>query len=996
MTKKLFHTLLVTFFAFATSSLIAQEIQIQGKPNPSLINPLPSLSDIDDDDGQPINNSPKSSNGTDFGNVNRGESNTHEFRIRNRDNNTSLRITSVDFPVGGQFVVSGLPAVPFTIPAGEDNDFTITYTPTIFDTRVIRVTFGNNDPNEGQTTFRLQGTGVGPDMKIFETSPTVEIPDFEETDFGSILAASSATVVRTFLIRNDGNRLLSLSNPTVGIRLIEEGEFITGGTGFDFQGVLGVGGISPGEERTFTMTFDPEFPGSFRSLFRVGTNDRRPGRDNQDMIVVGVATGIPDISIAGTTNGSPDPVIFVDTNVGEETVRDSSIRNLGDVDLLFNTPELRGRDADQFEIRSLADDGRISPDGSINFTIRFRPTSPGLKTATFSIRSNDPNEDPYSFVVQGRGNGPQILIVGGSSATTVADGSTIAGGPNGTMFPERPVASGMAGRTYNIRNTGNAPLRIESAVVTGLDPGAFTILRPDTGAGSPEIIPGGEVILGIVFDPTEVGLQEAVIDLQTNVVGPTEHYTFAVSGIGRNAGNEPAIEVRHGIRGGFLISDGDATPSSIDGTDFGQLASSATPVVRTFQVRNSGEATLDISSVELLQFGSGFTVSGGTGTVSPGLSRSFTVSFSPTSGAGLKTAIVIIRSNAPEIPTYDFTVQGTILSPGDPDITVRGGSNPSIVIKTTDDTPTIEEGTDFGAISSVDAPLTHRFFLDNNGETDLRVSGINLVQLVPVPGFSLTGQETVIEAGETGEIAITLDPLSALGRKKAQVQINTNDPDTPIYVFDIIGRITFGVPEPNILVSGGTGLVAIASGDVIPDLTDGTDFGSFTPTSLTTTRAFQIANTGTGMLSTNMVTLGTSGAGFTVSSMPEFLAGGETATFTVAFDPAAAGPGTHGALVQVLSDDPDTFNYFFSLSAVVSSQGSLPMIPGVEQDGDDLVITIETPPGKTVRIATSTDLISWAPLAGQTGLSSSTIRLSDVIGQGGSAPARFYRIEEEP
>ena len=122
---------------------------------------------------------------------------------------------------------------------------------------------------------------------------------------------------------------------------------------------------------------------------------------------------------------------------------------------------------------------------------------------------------------------------------------------------------------------------------------------------------------------------------------------------------------------------------------------------------------------------------------------------------------------------------------------------------------------------------------------------------------------------------------------------------------------------------------------------------------------------------------------------------GRTAEFSVSLD-KTSGVGTKAAIVQISSDDPDTPTYSFNIAAVIGAPEGDPEVTGVETNSDgDIVITVDAPAGTTFRITSSTDLNTWMPVSGQTGLSSGAITLSDVIGSGGGGAKRFYRVEME-
>jgi hypothetical protein len=77
----------------------------------------------------------------------------------------------------------------------------------------------------------------------------------------------------------------------------------------------------------------------------------------------------------------------------------------------------------------------IAAGASSSFTVIFDPASTGTKTFALSIASNDPNENPYTFTIQGVGlnSNPTNLNL---SSTTVAENSTAAVGTLTSTDPD--------------------------------------------------------------------------------------------------------------------------------------------------------------------------------------------------------------------------------------------------------------------------------------------------------------------------------------------------------------------------------------------------------------------------------------------------------------------------------------------------------------------------------------------------------------------------------
>src|SRR5690606_9581823 len=97
----------------------------------------------------------------------------------------------------------------------------------------------------------------------------------------------------------------------------------------------------------------------------------------------------------------------------------------------------------------------------------------------------------------------------------------------------------------------------------------------------------------------------------------------------------PGIEVRGN---NVSITDGDTTPTAGDHTHFGTVELGGTPVLRTFTIRNTGEATLSLGNVGVT--GAGFTVvAQPASSVASGGMTTFQIRLD-TSDAGTKNAIV--------------------------------------------------------------------------------------------------------------------------------------------------------------------------------------------------------------------------------------------------------------------------------------------------------------------------------------------------------------------
>ncbi len=110
-------------------------------------------------------------------------------------------------------------------------------------------------------------------------------------------------------------------------------------------------------------------------------------------------------------NGDTTPMIGDGTNFGEalagseEITRSFTISNIGGAALnLTGTPlvTIAGAQAKDFSL-VLFPTTPVAPVSATTFQIRFAPSGVGVRTATLTIGSNDDDENPYSFRIQGTG-----------------------------------------------------------------------------------------------------------------------------------------------------------------------------------------------------------------------------------------------------------------------------------------------------------------------------------------------------------------------------------------------------------------------------------------------------------------------------------------------------------------------------------------------------------------------------------------------------------------
>jgi len=180
-----------------------------------------------------------------------------------------------------------------------------------------------------------------------------------------------------------------------------------------------------------TMTFNPSTNLDYGTEYTVtiaGTAEDLAGNGldgNENETAEGSPTD--DYSWSFTTAAEPVPDISINPtskDFGDVTVGSSSpaqtftVTNDGTADLVVGTITIAGANLDQFAIQNDSCSGEtIAQGNSATLEVVFSPTSTGAKSATLSIPSNDPDEDPLEVSLSGNG----VVVVTYYTLTVTCD-----------------------------------------------------------------------------------------------------------------------------------------------------------------------------------------------------------------------------------------------------------------------------------------------------------------------------------------------------------------------------------------------------------------------------------------------------------------------------------------------------------------------------------------------------------------------------------------------
>lgn len=441
--------------------------------------------------------------------------------------------------------------------------------------------------------------------------------------------------------------------------------------------------------------------------------------------------------------------------------------------------------------------------------------------------------------------------------------------------------------------------------------GTYTITSMSAGGYQAQLPPG---VYNITFSGAGFG---SAVTYRNITIGGENIKLDGVRGV---APPVPAIAVFSGDggTGSVRIADGDTTPSSSDGTNFGRV-NLAQSITRTFTIANLGQAVLRLTGSPRVRFtgaGSSFftLLSLPSQFVAPGESTSFQIRFEPIDTT-VRTSTILIESDDPSNAEFTFLIRAR--GQNAPDIQLLGA--PGVPIANGETVPSNASGTGFGILNVAGSVRARLFTITNDGSRPLTLrpftpGGSDFVRVVGLHASDFRVMKQPGESvapGQTTTFRIRFDP-SAAGQRFATVQVRSNDPDESVYAFAVRGA---GVLAPIITVSSGGQPILP---DRAPDTANGTDFGSALADGRggsLVTRLFTITNTG----STNLAFALVASSRVTVSGIdpgqfvvlrqpPRNIASGQSGVFRVRFDPISLGDFNAVLVVSSLDAGRFTFN----------------------------------------------------------------------------------------
>ena len=302
------------------------------------------------------------------------------------------------------FVVSAAPAA--SVPSAGSTTFQVTFTPTAAGNHNATVSIGSNDSDESPYTFAILGRGFTPrDLVVAGiTAP----------------AAANGNYVHQGVIFN----MEYWKHETLDYYLFNDEYSSSRYWNID---------VDTDDSDTDYLFYIASEAGT-----PVGLTGWSRGTGMTGDPLINEANPAPDIMVRGNgvaiVDDDASPSFADHTQFGSLAVSSGSrsrtftIENTGNAVLTLTGPSpyvaVSGVAAGDFSVTT-PPAATIAAYGSTTFTVTFDPAAEGTRNATLSIASDDEDESPYNFSIQGSGIVPRDLIVSNITAPAAANGAYV-------------------------------------------------------------------------------------------------------------------------------------------------------------------------------------------------------------------------------------------------------------------------------------------------------------------------------------------------------------------------------------------------------------------------------------------------------------------------------------------------------------------------------------------------------------------------------------------
>ncbi len=593
------------------------------------------------------------------------------FTVKNRGIEPLTLIEPITVPAGYSLATSFGTTV---VGVGEATTFSVRLDGDVEGTYSGEVSFGNDDPDENPFSFTVNGTVAIP--------PAVQVVDNGDAAFASVgewtqwtgqgyegdvhesLAGTGQDKADWTFERILPGKYRVAATWTVYTNRATDSPF----TVLDNATALGTVDVNQllapadfSENNTPWQYLDGVYTITGNTLVVELTDDAN-GRVNADAIRIERIDAVPEIDVRLEGADITDGVTIIDlgtTTTGTALQRTFTVRNLGGADLVLSAPVTV---PEGFSLVSSFAATTLATDETTTFTISLDATAAGSFSGDISFGSNDADEAPFTFTVEGNVEDPpavQIVDNGDASFSTVGAWSQWSG-----QGYENDIHEGLAGSGADVASwTFANPL-----------PGYYRVAATwTTHSNRATDAPFDVSVGGVVAASAAVNQQVAPSDfteanadwawLGGTLLVESGDVVVQLSNAANGRVNADAIrlerlpeapEIQVSVDSQIMLDDSGMF-------DFGNTPPEV-PVTQAFVVENVG--TLPLLLQEPISVSGGFSLASSfvALTLAPGASTTFSVRFDA-SNTGAATGALSFGSNDADEGTFNIDLTGNVVVP---------------------------------------------------------------------------------------------------------------------------------------------------------------------------------------------------------------------------------------------------------------------------------------------------------------------------------------------
>lgn len=793
-----------------------------------------------------------------------GDALERSFLIRSRGTQplTGL-VPSITGTHAADFSLQQVPPSPLA--SGSSASLIVRFSPSAGGPRTAVLRVLSNDPDESPFLITLSGNGLlpTPDIAIEQPLGNSLSSGAAQINYGSIPILTGVSD-RTFTLKNTGSaELTNISLSLTGTHANAYHVLVPPATS-----------VASGSSTTFTLRFAPQISGELTAVARIFSND--PDENPFDVFLYGIGMVTPNLALeqpAGTVlSHSVSTITFGTTEVGREMIdRTFTVRNSGTGPLTGLSLNFTGMHPNDFQIPVPLPPSIPSGTDAV-FVVRFAPTAGGPRSATLSLGSNNPTNNPF--------------LVGLSGVATVAPDLSIELPPGNPLFSSQSLAEfgnvDFGGQpkdiAFTLRNAGTATLTGLTPSFAGANAADFSLSTVPTTT----LAPGQTTLLTVRFTPGQAGERFASLLVASN--DPDDNpFEIEMSGFAI-----PVPDITIEQPAGTSLTSGTAT------VNFGQVNIGLNASERLFTLRSSGTGplagmALEIDGADADDFSIGTFPPNA---LDPGTHATFLIRFTP---APDKTSHARLRvlSNDPNESPFEVALTGTGVAVPEVQLQQPVGNNLVSGVS----------AVGFATAAVGETVVDRVFSLQNVGPAELASIGLAFTG-ANASDFTVLSPPTSSLAPQ-GSVTFTLRfSPTAGGNRAATLALTSNDPNTNPFTVNLTG---FATVRPDLAVEHPVNTPLIHTQSSV-------DFGALQLGSVSTQREFILRNIGTGTLNSLAVSfLSGQAADFALASQPpSILNPGQSTLITVTFTPSASG--LRQTTLRVASNDPTDSPFSFALT----------------------------------------------------------------------------------